>query len=319
VNFSPDDLPESPTPAPNPAEAAPVWGRASSPVQAERSSAEAAGHSDSGFALATSQFSNDQAADLVPTTLADPSRNDPAWNGWDILRLIFLTIVALFVGVVAVLFIARWLVYPHTHLGEIARVPLVIVAGQSLAYLLVLAYMYVLVTRERGRPDFLAAIHWNWPPNVDIAICVFAGLVLSVALQVLAHFLPIPKELPIDSFFQTPAEAWALGILSVTLAPLMEELFFRGFLYPVLARSLGLPFAVFLTALGFAALHGAQLLFSWGPVLVIFLVGLVLTMVRAKTNSVAAGVLIHMAYNGTITVAMFAATDGFRHLEKLNQ
>ena len=50
-----------------------------------------------------------------------------------------------------------------------------------------------------------------------------------------------------------------------------------------------------------------------------FLVGIVLTIVRAKTNSVAAGVLIHMAYNGTITVAMFAATDGFRHLEKLNQ
>jgi membrane protease YdiL (CAAX protease family) len=99
----------------------------------------------------------------------------------------------------------------------------------------------------------------------------------------------------------------------------MEELFFRGFLYPVLARRLGLPIAVFFTALGFAALHGAQLQFSWGPVLVIFLVGVVLTMVRAKTNSVAAGVLIHMAYNGTITVAMFAATDGFRHLEKLNQ
>jgi membrane protease YdiL (CAAX protease family) len=135
---------------------------------------------------------------------------------------------------------------------------------------------------------------------------------------VVAHFLPIPKELPIDSFFRTPAEAWALGILSVTLAPLMEELFFRGFLYPVLARDLGLPFAILLTALSFAALHGAQLMFSWGPVLVIFLVGLVLTMVRAKTNSVAAGVLIHMAYNGTITVAMFVATDGFRHLEKLN-
>ena len=99
----------------------------------------------------------------------------------------------------------------------------------------------------------------------------------------------------------------------------MEELFFRGFLYPVLARRLGLPIAVLVTALGFALLHGAQLMFSWGPVLVIFLVGIVLTIVRAKTNSVGAGVLIHMAYNGTITVAMFAATDGFRHLEKLNQ
>ena len=99
----------------------------------------------------------------------------------------------------------------------------------------------------------------------------------------------------------------------------MEELFFRGFLYPVLARSIGMPIAIFLTALGFALLHGAQLMFSWGPVLVIFLVGMVITVVRAKTNSVAAGVVIHMAYNGTLTLAMFVATDGFRHLEKLNQ
>ena len=99
----------------------------------------------------------------------------------------------------------------------------------------------------------------------------------------------------------------------------MEELFFRGFLYPVLARRLGLPVAVFLTAFAFALLHGAQLMFAWGPVLVIFLVGMVLTMVRARTNSVAASVLIHTAYNGTIAVAMFLATNGFRHLEKLNQ
>ena len=300
MTLAPDDLPEFPTPA----NQEPVWGRAPSPVQAEPGSAESPGQSAGpGFQLAIQ--------------LPEAQPPDPAWNGWDVLRLIFLTIVALFIGVFTALLIARWLVYPHTHLGEVARVPLVVVAGQSLAYLLILAYMYFLVTRERGRPDFLAAIHWNWPSNV--AVCVLVGFVLSLSLQLVAHFLPIPKELPIDNFFRTPAEAWALGILSVTLAPLMEELFFRGFLYPVLARRLGLTFAVFLTALGFAALHGAQLMFSWGPVLVIFLVGLVLTMVRAKTNSVAAGVLIHMAYNGTITVAMFAATDGFRHLDKLNQ
>jgi uncharacterized protein len=308
MSLSPDDLPETPKPA----DAVPVWGREPSPVQAERGSADSpAESSDSGLASAT-QFPEAQTASIAPS--APP---DPAWTGLDVLRLIFLTIVALFVGVFAVLLLARWWVYPHTALGQIARVPLVVVAGQSLAYLLILAYMYVLVTRERQRPDFLTAIHWNWPSN--IAVYVLAGFALSLALQVVAHFLPIPKELPIDSFFRTPAEAWALSILSVTLAPLMEELFFRGFLYPVLARRLGLPIAVFVTALGFASLHGAQLMFSWGPVLVIFLVGIVLTVVRAKTNSVAAGVLIHMAYNGTITVAMFAATDGFRHLEKLNQ
>jgi len=60
-------------------------------------------------------------------------------------------------------------------------------------------------------------------------------------------------------------------------------------------------------------------MFAWGPVLVIFLVGTVLTMIRAYKNSVAAGLVVHMAYNSTISVLMFVATDGFRHLEKLNQ
>jgi len=330
VNSPLDDSPEGPMPTPGitPEEAGRVWGRAPSPVHAERSSAETAGQSSSQFSPVDNQISNHEPSELAFAASPVPAQNDPAWNGLDIVRLIVLTIVALFIGVFAAMFIARWLVYPHAALGEIARVPLVVVAGQSLAYLLILAYMYILVTRERRRPDFLAAIHWNWPsyrvhilklpiPVVDLFL--LAGFVLSVALQILAHFLPIPKELPIDNFFRTPAEAWVLGIVSVALAPLMEELFFRAFLYPVLARRLGLPIAVVLTALAFAALHGAQLMFSWGPVLVIFLVGLVLTIVRAKTNSVAASVLIHMAYNGTITVAMFAATDGFRHLEKLNQ
>lgn len=309
MNISPDEQSDASTPAPQSAEAFDD-GRASLPVEAART-AEAPDHALDPLAAADSS-----TIQAVETTRPAP---DPAWNGWDVLRLTCLTLVALFIGVFTALLIARVGIYPDRSLGEIARIPLVVVAGQSLAYLLIFGYMYVLVTRERGRPDFLVAVHWNWPSRSVLAACLLGGVVLSVGLQILAHFLPIPKELPIDSFFQTSAEAWALSILSVTLAPLMEELFFRAFLYPVLARSLGLPVAVFLTALGFAALHGMQLMFSWGPVLVIFLVGVVLTLVRAKTNSVASGVLIHMAYNGTITVAMFAATDGFRHLEKLNQ
>ncbi len=257
------------------------------------------------------------SAERIPAAMISAAVPDPVWNGWDIVRLTILALVALFVGVFAVLFAAHFWLFPKSGLGDIARMPLVIVAGQSVAYLLILAYMYVLVTRERRRPDFWRAIHWNWPAN--LLAYVLAGFVLAVGLQGLAHLLPIPRQLPVDAFFQTSAEAWALSLLSITLAPLMEELFFRGFLYPVLARSIGVPVAILLTASGFAVLHGAQLMFSWGPVLVIFLVGVVLTMVRAKTNSVAASVVVHMAYNGTISVAMFAATDGFRHLNKLNQ
>jgi hypothetical protein len=302
----PEEIPENPAPRPEPA--VQVWRRATPQAHAERGSTYANAHEEAGFVLLDSPLVGSE----VHLTVA----LDPAWDGWDMLRLTVLTLVSLIVGVFAALLIARVWIYPHQGLGQIARVPLVMVAGQCLAYLLILGYMYVLVTRERGCRDFLAAIHWNWPAQT--VIYVLAGFVLAVGLQLLAHLLPMPKELPIDTFFRTPAEAWVLGIISVTLFPLMEELFFRGFLYPVLARGIGVPIAVFLTAFGFALLHVAQLGFAWGPVLVIFLVGTVLTMVRAKTNSVAAGLIIHVAYNGTLTAAMFALTDGFRHLEKLS-
>jgi len=242
---------------------------------------------------------------------------DPAWSGLDVLRLVFIALLALFTGIFTVLLAARTWFRPHASLLSLTRVPLIVVAGQALAYVLVMAYMYVLVTRERGRPDFLAALQWNWPQNITPYLG--GGVVLSLSLQLLAHVLPMPKNLPIDTFFRTPAEAWALTIFGITLAPLMEELFFRGFLYPVLARGVGLTAAIFVTGFAFALLHGSQLMFSWGPVLVIFLVGTVLTMVRAYKNSVAASVLVHVAYNGTLSVLMFVGTDGFRHLEKLNQ
>jgi membrane protease YdiL (CAAX protease family) len=54
-------------------------------------------------------------------------------------------------------------------------------------------------------------------------------------------------------------------------------------------------------------------------VLVVFLVGVALTLTRAKTKSVASSLLVHIAYNGTLSVLLYVGSDGFRHLEKLNQ
>jgi membrane protease YdiL (CAAX protease family) len=144
-------------------------------------------------------------------------------------------------------------------------------------------------------------------------------MALSFALQGIAHVLPMPKELPMDRFFRTPGEAWALSLFGVTFAPLLEELFFRGFFYPVLARRFGIGIAVVVTAASFGLIHAPQLGRAWGPVLVIFMVGLALTIARALNKSVAASLLMHVAYNATLSVLLFIGTDGFRHLERLNQ
>jgi len=261
-----------------------------------------------------------QAQDPAPATPAtlpiEPAPPaDPAWSGWDLLGLVAVTVVTLVACSVAALFAAKFVFYPHAALTELARNALVVVAGQGVGYLFVLGYMYVLVTRQRRHPDFLAAIHWNWPARPGLYLA--GGVVLSIALQLLAHLLPIPKNLPIDTFFSTSVQAWVLAIFGITLAPLMEELLFRGFLYPTLERYTGFSVAVPVTALAFALVHASQLKSAWGPLLVIFMVGLALTIVRAKKDSVAASFLMHASYNATLSVLLFAATDGFRHMEKI--
>jgi membrane protease YdiL (CAAX protease family) len=125
----------------------------------------------------------------------------------------------------------------------------------------------------------------------------------------------MPKTTPFDQFFARPSDAYLMVAFAVTFGPLMEELFFRGFLYPVLARRTGAVVAVCLTALPFGLIHYVQYK-SWAAVLVITLVGVVLTAVRALTKSVAASFLVHVGYNGTLMGLAALATDGFRHMEK---
>jgi len=170
-------------------------------------------------------------------------------------------------------------------------------------------------SRSAGR--VLDALRWNWPPHWTTYL--FAGIGLELCLLPFAVLLPMPKHLPLDEFFKTARDAYILSAFGILFAPLFEELFFRGFLYPVLARRFGMRVSIVLTAVAFAAIHASQLRYNWAPVLVIFLVGLALTTVRALKKSVACTVLMHMAYNASIFVVAFIGTGGFRHMERLNQ
>jgi membrane protease YdiL (CAAX protease family) len=52
-------------------------------------------------------------------------------------------------------------------------------------------------------------------------------------------------------------------------------------------------------------------------VFAIFLVGVVLTTVRAVSKSLAASFIVHVAYNGTIALAALLVTSFYRHMERL--
>ncbi len=240
----------------------------------------------------------------------------PSWSAWDVVAILVFTLVAILVCTLAALFIAHsFPQYRNASFTDMATSAAVVIGAQTAAYPVVLLLIFVLV-RSRSRQRFGKAIQWNWPGTLAPAF-ILGGIVLALVIQSLARFLPIPKSLPMDTYFRDASSAYMMAAFGLTLAPLLEELFFRGLLYPVLRRGLGLMAGVVLTALAFAAIHGAQLGYAWAPVLSIFVVGLAFTIVRVRTNSVAASFLMHCGYNLALFAALWVASDHYHHLEKV--
>lgn len=252
------------------------------------------------------------------TYSSPPSRStDKAWEAAKDFAVLACVVVAIFICTGLALGIAHSLpAYRNVALPALAADPRVIVGAQVASYPFVLAIMVVLVRIRTGEP-FLTAISWKWPTGRGVSFLLL-GVLIAFVIEGLSHFLPIPKSLPIDKFFNTPANAYLMSFFGILLAPLLEEMFFRGLLYPLLRRLLGVLVALLATAAVFAAIHGAQLGNAWAPIFSIFLVGVVLTAVRQWTGSVAASFLTHCGYNSTLFITLWFASDHFRHLDKIN-
>lgn len=191
-----------------------------------------------------------------------------------------------------------------------------IVPLQLVVYVATTGFMALLVW-ARHRTSLPQAIRWNAPDGRRALNAVMVGAALALvsdAGEIVLHRW-IPKSLPITDYFHDRPSALLLAGFAVLVAPLMEEIFFRGFLYPGLARWTGAVPSILITASAFTLLHGSQLSFSWAPLLLIFVVGLALTVARATTKSVATCVIIHMAYNFALMAQTFIFTHGFRQLQ----
>ena len=238
---------------------------------------------------------------------------NPVWDGWDVLLIAGLTVVTMVVLQLAVLLVAHRLWYPQESLADVSKKSILLIASQFLLYIPIAACMVALV-EGKYHVRFWQAIRWNWPRG-EWRLLVL-GAVMFFVLSLLQSILPMPKDTPFEHLFDSPRDAYLLSIIAVTLGPLMEELFFRGFMYPVLARRMGAAWGIALTALPFGLIHLPQYGWAWGAALVIFLVGVVCGVVRAVTRSVGASFLVHAGFNGTQMLIAVVMTQGFRHMPK---
>ena len=86
----------------------------------------------------------------------------------------------------------------------------------------------------------------------------------------------------------------------VVIAPIVEEIIFRGFLFGVLKKNYRFWVAAFLTNLTFAIAHGA-----WNVGVDTFALSLVLCYLRYNYDSIYPAIFLHMAKNGMAYLLLF--------------
>lgn len=130
------------------------------------------------------------------------------------------------------------------------------------------------------------------------AVAAGAGVVALLYVHWLSQALP---NLESESFADARAE-WGLGLLLfvVSLSPgIFEELAFRGLLQARLATLLGTGQGAVVGGAAFALAHGITLglPFHWG-------LGVYLSYLRVRSDSLVPGMLCHALYNGILVVVL---------------
>lgn len=169
----------------------------------------------------------------------DPAR-DPAWRGLDVALIVLFTglalIAAFILGITGLALLGPGGGHALEGFSPLTSLRFLL-SVQAAAYGAGFLFAYFWLTRLYG-VRFWRAIHWRKIPWSWAGGLIVIGIFLSVALEWLSHFLPIPKQLPIDRVFN-PNTAWALTIFGAGIAPFFEEFIFRGLLYPSLRQSFG--------------------------------------------------------------------------------
>ena len=242
------------------------------------------------------------------------------WGWIDLLLLIAITFFGTFlVSVVLVAGFAGFGITPSVLQKSASGKSLFLIVNQTLLSLGLLGFL-VAQMRVRFRSPFWRTIGWRpletgaIPRRVVYLSLILGGFALSLAIQLASAAMQSKAKLPIETFFQDRRSAFLLMLMGVLLAPLVEETIFRGYIYPVMARTFGIGAGVVITGTLFGLLHAPQLWGGWAQIALLIMVGIIFTAARAISRTVVASYLLHVSYNSFLFIAFLVASHGLRHL-----
>lgn len=219
------------------------------------------------------------------------------------------------------IFVAMRVVKPETAAIQtfVFTNALYVIVRQLLLSIGLMLFLY-LTLKPRSSESFWRMLGWRAVQFEGVTrrssyfLYVLSGVPLAVAVQLISAYAAPTQQLPMQVFFQDARSVLMLSAMGIFVAPVVEETIFRGFLYPVIARSLGAVGGVILTGVLFGGMHASQLWGGWVQIALLMMVGIVFTYVRARTRSVLPCYFLHLGYNTFLFAGFFFATRFLQHL-----
>jgi membrane protease YdiL (CAAX protease family) len=222
-----------------------------------------------------------------PRTNAPPPESYPFWGYLDLFAFILIALFGLIVEWVAT---RPWIADPHV------KQIFVLLPAQVLLYAFLLGALALIFRRYYGRP-FWRSLHWT-PADWSTPFVATCGVLVALTVAVASLLLRTPDiDSPMKALLADRTSVLLVAVLGTTLGPVFEEIVFRGFLQPLLVRSLGAAPGILLAAVPFGLLHLQEYGNSWRHALLIALAGAAFGWMRQRTGSTKAAAVMHAAYN----------------------
>ncbi len=242
---------------------------------------------------------------------------------WGWLDLLLLAILALAGSVLIRLAVLRAFVAFGYAPAQIQKSPaslgLFALIQQALLIIVLLGYLVVQMRVTFGAP-FWRTIGWRGlePGQVPRALRYFGFIVGGFATALLVQLVTLrfasKAKLPVQALFQDRRVALLIMLTAVFIAPVFEETIFRGYIYPVVARSWGMAAGVLSTGILFGLMHAPQLWGGWVQIGALVVVGIIFSYARAVTRTVVASFLLHVSYNFFISFAFLLVSNWLRFI-----
>jgi membrane protease YdiL (CAAX protease family) len=201
----------------------------------------------------------------------------------------------------------------HESAEAVQRNTLFLLTLQCLFYVLVLGFLFLASKVQHNQP-FWQSLGWRKPAGKQVLGWLAGGSGLALLATVALSILPDTQDFPLERMFTSRAASFAIGGFAIGIAPVIEEVVFRGLLFAIFERAVGLRFAVLTTAVLFAGLHVPEYWHAWNHLLIILAVGMVFSLARSLSGALTASIFLHIGYNALIMTGLFFSTQHFHAL-----